>query len=64
MKIIIAVILWFILLSLCWPIAIAFIFLLPLIWLLLLPFQIIGFTLAVVFKFIAAILLFPFLIFK
>jgi hypothetical protein len=36
------------------------IFLLPLIWLILLPFRIVGFTLEVVFKLISAILLFPF----
>jgi hypothetical protein len=34
--------------------------LLPLIWLILLPFRIIGFTLEVVFKLISSILLFPF----
>jgi hypothetical protein len=34
--------------------------LLPLVWLILLPFRIIGFTLELIFKFISAVLLFPF----
>lgn len=60
MKTLIAVFLWFILFVMCWPLALALIFLLPLIWLILLPFKIIGLTLDVVFKLISAILLFPF----
>jgi hypothetical protein len=44
----------------CWPIAIALIFLLPLFWLILLPFRIVGFTIETVFKFIGAVLMFPF----
>jgi hypothetical protein len=36
------------------------IFLLPLIWLILLPFRIIGFSLEIVFKLIGAIVMFPF----
>jgi hypothetical protein len=34
--------------------------LLPILWLILLPFKIIGFTLELVFKIISGILLFPF----
>lgn len=64
MKTIIAIILWFILLVMCWPLALILIFILPIVWLLLLPFRLIGFTLEVVFKFIGAILLFPFRIVK
>ena len=45
---------------LCWPIALALVFLLPLFWLILLPFRIVGFTLELVFKIISGILLFPF----
>jgi hypothetical protein len=44
----------------CWPLALAALFLLPLIWLILLPFRILGFTIELVFKVIGAILLFPF----
>ncbi len=60
MKFIIAVLLFFILFSLCWPLAIGLFFLLFFVWLILLPFQIIGFTLAVIFKLLAAIFLLPF----
>ncbi|MGC4023093.1 MAG: hypothetical protein QM734_14680 [Cyclobacteriaceae bacterium] len=60
MKTLITVILWCILFVLCWPFAIALVFLLPLIWLILLPFKIIGFTIEAVFKFIGAILTLPF----
>jgi len=60
MKTFIALILWFILVVLCWPLALLLLFLFPLIWLILLPFRILGFTLELVFKFIGAVLLFPF----
>lgn len=60
MRTFIAVVLWFMLLVLCWPLALLVIVLYPLIWLLLLPFRIIGFTFDAVFKLIGAILLFPF----
>jgi hypothetical protein len=60
MRTLIALLLWCILLVLCWPLAIGLIFLLPLVWLVLLPFRIIGFTLSAVFKLIGAILMFPF----
>jgi hypothetical protein len=52
--------LWCILFVLCWPLALALVFLLPLLWLILLPFRIVGFTLELVFKIISGILLFPF----
>jgi hypothetical protein len=60
MKFIIALLLFFIFFSLCWPLAIGVFFLLIFFWLLLLPFQILGFTLALVFKIIAGILVLPF----
>jgi hypothetical protein len=60
MKTILALILWCILFVLCWPLALALVFLLPLLWLILLPFKILGFTLDLVFKIISGILLFPF----
>jgi hypothetical protein len=64
MRTLIAIILWCILLVLCWPIAIILIFLFPIIWLILLPFRIVGFTIEVVFKFIGAVLMFPFRLLK
>lgn len=64
MKTLIAILLWFILLALCWPLALVLIFALPVIWLLLLPFRIVGFTLEVVFKLISSILMLPFRLLK
>ncbi len=64
MRTLIAVLLWCILFVLCWPIALVLIILFPFIWLLLLPFRIVGFTVELAFKFIGAILLFPFRLIK
>jgi len=60
MKTLIAIILWFILLAICWPLAVLMFFAFPLIWLILLPFKIVGLTLEVLFSVIKAVLLFPF----
>ena len=64
MKIFIALALWFILFVICCPIALVMIILFPLVWLFLLPFRIVGFTLEVVFSLIKAVLLFPFKLVK
>lgn len=63
MKTIIAILLWCILFTLSWPLALALFFILGVIWLILLPFRIVGFTLGVIFKIIGAIFLFPFRVF-
>jgi hypothetical protein len=60
MRFILAVILWFILLAMCWPLALLLIFVLPIVWLITLPFRIVGFTLDVVFQLIRGIFLLPF----
>ena len=60
MNLFISLILWCILLVICWPLALIMLVLFPLVWLILLPFAIVGFTLEVVFKLITAVLLFPF----
>lgn len=64
MRFIIAVILWCILFSISWPLALGLFFILAFAWLILLPFRIVGFTLEVVFRIVRGILLFPFMIFK
>ncbi|HMR56207.1 MAG TPA: hypothetical protein PLM56_00295 [Cyclobacteriaceae bacterium] len=64
MRVFLSLALWFILLVLCWPLALLLLFLFPIVWLILLPFRIIGFTLDVVFSLIKAILLFPFKLIK
>lgn len=60
MRMFIAIVLWFLLLALCWPFALIMLVLFPLVWLILLPFRIVGLTLEVVIKFIGAILMLPF----
>lgn len=60
MKVFISLVLWLILLVICWPLALVMLILFPFVWLLLLPFKFVGLTLELVFKLISAILLFPF----
>jgi hypothetical protein len=52
-------ILWLILLVVCWPLALLALVLYPIVWLLLLPFRLIGITVDAVFKFLHSILLLP-----
>ena len=64
MKTLIAVFLWFILLVICWPLALIALILFPLIWLITLPFRILGLTIDFVFKFITALFMLPFRLLK
>jgi len=52
-------ILWCVLLVICWPIAILAILLYPLIWLILLPFRLLGIAVEGVLQLIKAIILLP-----
>ncbi len=52
-------ILWLILLVLCWPLALVALILYPLLWLLLLPFRLVGITVDAVFELLRAILFLP-----
>jgi hypothetical protein len=52
-------ILWCILLVLCWPMALLALILYPLIWLLLLPFRIIGIAVGGVLDFVRALITLP-----
>lgn len=52
-------ILWLILLVICWPLALLALVLYPIVWLLLLPFRLIGIGVDAVFKFLHAVLLLP-----
>jgi hypothetical protein len=47
------------LLFVCWPLAILALVLYPIVWLLLLPFRIVGIALEGVFHLLTAIILFP-----
>ena len=50
---------WLLLFLLCWPVALAALILYPIVWLLLLPFRLVGITLEGVFRLLAAIVLLP-----
>jgi len=50
---------WLLLLFICWPLAILALVLYPLVWLLLLPFRLIGLTLEGVFRLLTAIITLP-----
>lgn len=52
-------IVWLILLIVCWPIALLALVLYPVVWLLLLPFRLIGITVDAVFSLLKAILFLP-----
>jgi hypothetical protein len=52
-------VLWCILLVLCWPLALAALLLYPLVWLLLLPFRIVGIAVEGVLKLVWAVVTLP-----
>lgn len=51
--------LWLLLFVLCWPLALLALALYPLIWLLSLPFRLVGITVSAVFEFLRALLFLP-----
>jgi hypothetical protein len=51
--------LWCILLVLCWPLALLALILYPIVWVLLLPFRILGIAVGGVFELLRAIILLP-----
>jgi hypothetical protein len=51
--------LWLILLVLCWPLALLGLLLYPIVWLLLLPFRLLGITVNAVFDLLKAIITLP-----
>ena len=52
-------ILWLILLVICWPLALLALLLYPIVWLLLLPFRLLGIAVDAVFQLLKAILMLP-----
>lgn len=58
-KLMLSFLLWCVLFVLCWPLALFVLVLYPLIWLLLLPFRLIGITVSAVFELLRAIILLP-----
>ena len=51
--------LWLLLLVLCWPLALLALLLYPIVWLLLLPFRLVGLTVEGVFALLRALILLP-----
>jgi hypothetical protein len=51
--------LWLLLFVLCWPLALAALLLYPLVWILLLPFRLLGFAVEGVLELVKAVLLLP-----
>ncbi len=51
--------LWLVLLFLCWPLALLALVLYPLVWLLLLPFRLVGIAVEGVFSLLRAVILLP-----
>lgn len=59
MKTLLTLILWAILLVLCWPIAILILFLWPLLWLVAIPFRVIGTLMEAILSLVKSILFLP-----
>ncbi|ATC63031.1 hypothetical protein CMV30_03100 [Nibricoccus aquaticus] len=59
MKILLALLLWSLLLALCWPLAFLILLAGPVLWLLSIPFRIIGALLEAIVSLLSAILLLP-----
>ncbi len=51
--------LWLILLIVCWPLAVLALFLYPVVWLLALPFRVVGITVRGIFSLLEAVLMLP-----
>jgi hypothetical protein len=59
MKALILIVLWCILLLLCWPVALLALVLLPILWLIALPFRVAWVVVEAVLAFIRAVLFLP-----
>jgi hypothetical protein len=59
MKVLLTLLIWCLLLALCWPLALAAVILFPVVWLLALPFRVIGLTVEALLALLKAILFLP-----
>jgi hypothetical protein len=59
MKFLMTLLLWAILLALCWPLALALLVLWPILWLLSIPFRIVGGVMEALLALVKAILFLP-----
>jgi hypothetical protein len=56
---VVALLLWLILLVLCWPLALLALIIYPLLWLILLPFRLLGFAVDGVLRLVRGVILLP-----
>ncbi len=59
MKLLLSLLLWTLLLALCWPLALLFLVAFPLLWLLAIPFRIVGSLIEAVLALVRGLLLLP-----
>jgi hypothetical protein len=59
MKFLLTVLVWFVLLVLCWPLAFLVLLLWPVLWVLSIPFRIVGIVLGAMLAFVKAVLFLP-----
>jgi len=59
MKFLLLLVAWFILLALCWPLALLLVFFVPLVWLVCLPFRVLGAAVEGTLALIRAVFLLP-----
>lgn len=59
MTFLLTLILWALLLALCWPLALLLLVLWPFVWLLSIPFRIVGMAVGAVLAFVKALLFLP-----
>lgn len=59
MQTLLLIVAWCLLFLLCWPLAILALALFPIIWLLCLPFRLVGIVVGAVFALLKAVLFFP-----
>jgi hypothetical protein len=59
MKLLLSLLLWTLLLALCWPLALLFLLVFPLLWLLAIPFRIFGALIEALLAFVRALLFLP-----
>lgn len=59
MKTLLTLILWALLLAVCWPLAVLVLVLWPFLWLLSIPFRIVGVLMDAILAFVRAVLLLP-----
>ena len=59
MNTLLAFLVWCLLLVLCWPVALLALILFPVVWLVLLPFRLMGFAIGGVLAFVKAVIFLP-----